>query len=73
MIVNSELEKVVCMANGVTLKLVEWSGAISFMIVPMDDLKVVLGKEYTRMEKVVPIPYLTYSCFQDKTLTSFQE
>ena len=35
--VNSEVEKVIGIVNGVTLKLGEWSGAVDFTIVPMDD------------------------------------
>jgi hypothetical protein len=44
--VNLRVEKVIGMTNEVTLKLGYWSGTTSFTIVPMDILRLFLGKRF---------------------------
>jgi hypothetical protein len=52
------MEEVFGMSNGVTLKLHDLSGKVSFTIFPMDDFEVVLGKEFMRKVKETPMPHL---------------
>jgi hypothetical protein len=40
------------------LKLGGWCRRMSFIIVPMDDFKVMLGQDFMRKEKVTPIPHM---------------
>jgi hypothetical protein len=56
--VNSGVEKVIYIAKEVSMKLKYWSGTTSFTIVPMNNFELVLGREFLRREKVVPIPPL---------------
>jgi hypothetical protein len=39
----------------VSMKLGDWVGRTSFVVVPLDDYEVILGQEFLRMEKAVPI------------------
>lgn len=50
-VVNLEVEKVVGLANGVTVNLGKWNGIVSFTVIPLDDLEMVLGKEFMRTPK----------------------
>lgn len=55
------MKRVVGITNGVTLKLGDWSGIVSFTLMPMDDFEVVLGKESLRKKKVMTMLHL--DCF----------
>lgn len=57
---NTKVEQVIGITNGVTLKLGDWSGTINFTIVPMEDFEIVLGKEILTKAKAAPMPQLDY-------------
>ena len=44
--------------NQVPLRIGKWNGEWSFMFVPMDDFKIVPGKEFTRKVKETSMPHL---------------
>jgi hypothetical protein len=50
--------RVVGVAKYILLKLGDWCGKTSFIIVPMDDFEFVLGQGFMRKEKETPIPHL---------------
>ena len=56
--VNSAAKPSQGVARGVTMKIGSWEGKIDFMVAPMDDFKVVIGMDFLRQVKVVPIPFL---------------
>lgn len=56
--VNSEAKPVHGVAKAVELKVGDWSGNINLTIVPMDDFKVILGMDFFRSSKAIPMPYL---------------
>ncbi|ERM94691.1 hypothetical protein AMTR_s00011p00232490 [Amborella trichopoda] len=56
--VNSEAKPVLGVAKAVELKLGGWSGTVNLSAVPMDDFRVILGMDFLRAAKVVPMPYL---------------
>ena len=35
-----------------------WEGKIDFMVAPVDDFKIVLGMDFLRKVKVMPLPFL---------------
>ena len=45
-------------ARGVTMKIGSWEGKVNFMVAPMDDFKIVIGMDFLRQVKAVPIPFL---------------
>ena len=45
-------------ARGVTMKIGPWEGKVDFTVAPMDDFKVVIGMDFLRQVKAVPIPFL---------------
>ena len=49
------MEKVVGKAKDILVKLGDWSRVISFMVVPLDDFDVVLGQDFLRVAKAVPV------------------
>ena len=42
----------------VTMKIGSWEGKIDFTVAPMDDFKIVIGMDFFRQVRVVPIPFL---------------
>ena len=56
--VNSVAKPSQGVARGVTMKIGQWEGKIDFTVAPMDDFKVVIGMDFLRQVKAVPIPFL---------------
>ena len=56
--VNSAAKPSQGVARGVTMKIGPWEGKIDFTVAPMDDFKIVIGMDFLRQVKAVPIPFL---------------
>ena len=56
--VNSTAKQSQGVARGVTMKIGPWEGEVDFMVAPMDDFKIVIGMDFLRQVKVVPMPFL---------------
>ncbi|XP_044497624.1 uncharacterized protein LOC123219699 [Mangifera indica] len=55
--VNSAPKATYDIAQGVRVRLGEWSGILDFSVVPMDDHSIVLGMEFMDQVKAVPVPF----------------
>ena len=64
--VNTKAQPVHGISQGVGIKLVSWSGLVTFSVIPMDDFKVVLGMEFMRQVSAVPMPALSLVCIPEK-------
>ena len=56
--VNSVVKPSQGVARGVTMKIGSWEGKIDFTVAPMDDFKIVIGMDFLRQVRAVPIPFL---------------
>ena len=56
--VNSTAKPSQEVARGVTMKIGPWEGKIDFTVAPMDDFKIVIGMDFLRQVRAVPIPFL---------------
>ena len=56
--VNSTVKPSQEVARGVTMKIGPWEGKIDFTVAPMDDFKIVIGIDFLRQVRAVPIPFL---------------
>ena len=56
--VISKVAKVIGKAKDILVRLSDWSGMIGFMVVPLDDFDVVLGKDFLRAAKAAPVTYV---------------
>ena len=56
--VNSAANPSQGVARGVTMKIGPWEGKIAFTVAPMDDFKIMIGMDFLRQVKAVPIPFL---------------
>ena len=56
--VNSASKPSQGVARGTTMKIGPWEGKIDFTVAPMDDFKIVIGMDFFRQVKAVPIPFL---------------
>ena len=56
--VNSAAKPSQGVARGVTMKIGPWEGKIDFTVAPMDEFKIVIGMDFFRQVKAVPIPFL---------------
>ena len=56
--VNSTAKPSQGVARGVTMKIGPWEGKIDFIVAPMDDFKIVIGMDFLRQVRAVPIPFL---------------
>ena len=56
--VNSAARPSQGVARGVTMKIGPWEGKVDFTVAPMDDFKIVIGMDFLRQVKVVPVPFL---------------
>ena len=56
--VNSAAKPSQGVARGVTMKIGPWEGKMNYTVAPMDDFKVVIGMDFLRQVKAVPIPFL---------------
>ena len=56
--VNSAAKPSEGVNRGVTIKIRPWEGKIDFTVAPMDDFKIVIGMDFLRQVRVVPIPFL---------------
>ena len=45
-------------ARGVTMKIRPWKCKVDFTVAPMDDFKAVIGMDFLRQVKVLPVPFL---------------
>ena len=57
-VVNSAAKPSQGVARGVKMKIGPWEGKIDFTVAPMHDFKVVIGMDFLRQVKAVPIPFL---------------
>lgn len=55
-VVNSSAKPIESTAQGVRLTLGTWSRKLNFFIMPMNDLKMVLGMEFFNQVHVFPLP-----------------
>ena len=56
--VNSAAKPSQGVAHGVTIKIGPWEGKIDFTVAPMDDFKIVIGMDFLRQVRAVPIHFL---------------
>ncbi|WP_284343926.1 retropepsin-like aspartic protease, partial [Dyella mobilis] len=56
--VNSAAKPVHGIVNNVPITMDSWSGKTSFLVVDLDDFKVILGMEFLDQHKVVLLPYV---------------
>ena len=56
--VNSAAKPSQEVARGVTIKIRPWEGKIDFTVAPMDDFKIVIGMDFLRQVRAMPIPFL---------------
>ena len=56
--VNSAAKPSQGVAREVTTKIGPWEGKVNFTVAPMDDFKIVLGMDFLRQVKAVPLPFL---------------
>ena len=56
--VNSVAKTSQEVARGVTMMIGPWEGKVNFMVAPIDDFKRVLGMDFLRQVKAVPLPFL---------------
>ena len=56
--VNSAAKPSQGVAREVTTKIGPWEGKVNFTVVPMDDFNIVLGMDFLRQVKAVPLPFL---------------
>ena len=56
--VNSTAKPSQGVARGMTMKIGPWEGKIDFTMAPMDDFKIVIGMDFLRQVRAVPIPFL---------------
>lgn len=60
--VNSEAQPIHGVAKSVPVKLGEWEGRTNLTAVPLDDFQVILGMEFLRETKAVPMPFAGSLC-----------
>lgn len=60
--VNSEAQPTHGVAKSVPIKLGPWEGRANFTAVPLDDFQVILGMEFLRDTKAVPMPFASSMC-----------
>ena len=56
--VNSAAKPSQGVARGVTMNIGSWEGKIDLTVAPMDDFKIVIGMDFLRQVRAVPIPFL---------------
>lgn len=56
--VNSKTQSVLGRASGVPLEVGEWKGKMDFLLVPLNDLDIILDNEFFVQAKAGPIPFL---------------
>jgi hypothetical protein len=56
--VNSEAQPVIGMAHAVSLRVGDWTGKVTFLVVPLDDFDIILGNAFFVLAKAVPMPFL---------------
>jgi len=49
---------VIGMAHAVSLKVGDWIGKVTFLVVPLDDFNIILGNTIFVLAKAVPMPFL---------------
>ena len=64
--VNSVAKPSQGVARGVTMKIGSWEGKIDFTVAPMDDFKIVIGIDFLRQVRAVPIPFLRSMAILEK-------
>ena len=65
--VNSEAKAIYGVARDVPVRIHNWSGRIALSVAPMDDFKVILGMEFLRSNKAVPMPHLNVVSFESES------
>ena len=56
--INSAAKPSQGVARGVTIKIGPWEGKTDFIVAPIDYFKIVIGMDFLRQVRVVPIPFL---------------
>ena len=56
--VNSTAKPSQGVARGVIIKIRPWEGKIDFTVAPMDDFKIIIGIDFLRQVRSMPIPFL---------------
>lgn len=56
--VNSQATPIHGLAKSVPLKMGAWVGRINLLAVPLDDFRVILGMDFLRQTKAVPMPFV---------------
>jgi hypothetical protein len=56
--VNSEAEPEVGVAHAVSLRVGDWAGKVTFLVVPLDNFNIILGNALFVLAKAVPMPFL---------------
>jgi hypothetical protein len=54
---NSESQLVIGVAYAVSLKVGDWFGNVTFLVVPLNDFDVILGNVFFVLAKAVPMPF----------------
>ena len=58
MAINSATKPLHGVTHGVTIRISTWEGKVDFTMTPMDDFKVVLGMDFLKKVKAMPLPLL---------------
>ncbi|XP_043700305.1 uncharacterized protein LOC122651025 [Telopea speciosissima] len=64
--VNSQARPIECVARGVEMSIGTWKGTVNLSVVPMDDFQVVLGMEFLRRVKAIPMPFISTVCIMEE-------
>lgn len=64
--VNSQVKPIYGTAHNVDLQVGTWKGKVNLSVVPMDDFQVVLGMEFFRQVKAVPMAFANSLCIMEE-------
>ncbi|XP_043717547.1 uncharacterized protein LOC122665462 [Telopea speciosissima] len=64
--VNSQARPIEGVARGVEMSIGTWKGTVDLSVVPMDDFQVVLGMEFLRRVKAIPMPFISTVCIMEE-------
>jgi hypothetical protein len=68
-VVNSIVKPTIGVVCSTPLKVGEWFGSLDLTVAPLDDHTIILGKDFLKLSKVVPMPHENYLMFLDGTKT----
>ena len=67
--VNSRVKPVARVVHSALLTFRSWSGVLDMIVVPMDNQKVILGQDFLRLARAIPVPHEECLLFEDRTKT----